>query len=818
MLELVRALSDRFQHTQNPDDLDRQIDLSEKALSALHEGHEARPCALRFLGNALRHRTPLKNDRNDVDRAMVCHENLRDMFYATPDQPSWMIGELALSLKVKAEFFMDDRDNSYDQAIHLFREALTSSMSNDYELGILRGGLASTLHARYFSQGSPGDLQEGNHMARVALALRPPGHRDRASALRTLGNGLFAWAERSHEISDLEEAIRILEEALNLSSRSILIMNSLADALTMRFDLNGASEDLERAANIFKDAISICEEHSAYLPVLLNNYSLTLNQQWLTNHTLETLESCLHARRRCLSLIDIHNSRWRYTVAHNLAVILLSRFELYGDRENLDEAHALLIECLADSHHNSPDRAYWLHTLARLYKLRFLQLEDTHALFQSVGACEESIRHIILSDYRQKHYYTQAAYIHGLLFKHTGMTHLASLERAIKYWTKALECCPPGELQRTSCLTGLASAYADRFRLLHQHDDAKRAMLHQQEGVTISAKQNGSVRAAFGMANLYLLDGSEYYSIEKALELVLLTMRHAEAYPQHRLDEVVDFLEELSGKQHLQKMSAAQSTELLRVYELAIDDLPKCAFHGMHSRGQLFVLRPTDLLALGAAQQALFLDQPERAIECLEQGRAVFWSQYVRLRIHHITNHGSDDVLHDLSRVAQMLQSAYKEDSETDRSAKEAQAGRQRQLGAQFDRLVAEARTVPGFERLLLPETFSSLNQAAEKYPVVVLVAGFRACSAIVLMPGRTSAIAIHLESVNRAQLETLIKQLSLGNTSVRGQSTRSRAIQVRRRKGDPEGTPSVLQELWKVVMKPVFRVVELKACLSADL
>lgn len=128
----------------------------------------------------------------------------------------------------------------------------------------------------------------------------------------------------------------------------------------------------------------------------------------------------------------------------------------------------------------------------------------------------------------------------------------------------------------------------------------------------------------------------------------------------------------------------------------------------------------------------------------LEAGRAVIWTQALRLRtsvddlqlVHADladklrsisqqlkTSFGESQTLNtdDASSIlSAMGQEYYRTQDEALRSDRE--AARRRDLSASFSATLSEARRIPGFERLMLNETYSSLSQAASCGPIVMLV------------------------------------------------------------------------------------------------
>ncbi|KAJ3526435.1 hypothetical protein NMY22_g10166 [Coprinellus aureogranulatus] len=117
----------------------------------------------------------------------------------------------------------------YDQAVKAHRNALEAVGSpGGTDQGELLFSLGTALGNRYGRFGNHQDLSEAITVHRGALALRPPGHPDRAGSLFILGNAL----SRTGSVSDLQESVILSSEAIKLSQQdppSNAFANAFAD-------------------------------------------------------------------------------------------------------------------------------------------------------------------------------------------------------------------------------------------------------------------------------------------------------------------------------------------------------------------------------------------------------------------------------------------------------------------------------------------------------------------------------------------------------------------------------------------------------------
>ncbi|KAG1828028.1 CHAT domain-containing protein [Suillus variegatus] len=127
------------------------------------------------------------------------------------------------------------------------------------------------------------------------------------------------------------------------------------------------------------------------------------------------------------------------------------------------------------------------------------------------------------------------------------------------------------------------------------------------------------------------------------------------------------------------------------------------------------------------------------AVELVEQGRAVFWTQLARFSTPLDELSRSGDIgtalAEEFKRLSFCLRSAFDQSTE-DRSPQI------RQLTMQWDDVIARIRILPDFSCFLLPPLFSDLQKAAEDGPVIIVNASQYGCDALIV---RNTGDLIHV-------------------------------------------------------------------------
>ena len=250
-------------------------------------------------------------------------------------------------------------------------------------------------------------------------------------------------------------------------------------------------------------------------------------------------------------------------------------------------------------------------------------------------------------------------------------------------------------------------------------------------------------------------------------------------------------------------------------YATAVGLLPELAWHGLDRDTREEQLADWAGLAADAAACMIAVGQPHQAVEMLEQGRSVLWTQALHLRsdlslLREAAPHLAlrlDEIRRELDQVpSSALQGAF-QPGRANVSAEEPQdwiVKDRRHLARQWDELIAQVRLLDGFEHFLAPVPFSELRASLTADPVVVVNISQIGCHALIIS-------AVHEPGIRVLELPGI----SYGETFDRANAfldVLSRASQpgrpIRDMEADRDVAMDVLEWLWSAIAEPVLEAL----------
>ena len=261
----------------------------------------------------------------------------------------------------------------------------------------------------------------------------------------------------------------------------------------------------------------------------------------------------------------------------------------------------------------------------------------------------------------------------------------------------------------------------------------------------------------------------------------------------------------------------------VEAYQAAIDMLPRLAMLGLDVQSRQRALTSnTDGLARDAAAYAIRSGKIDIAIEFLEAGRTIFWSQALGLRTPlDDLDSAAPDLAQKLRNISRALeQGALRDVTRTisDPGEKvismEQEVVRYRQLENDWLETIRQVRELTSFQDFLRPKSFADLSAAATNGPIVILNASNLSsqCDALVL---RCSQEPVHvpLPGFTPKIAQAIIKRIrTLPNASFPLAREDRKMVRVQR-KGEDADTifRDVLATLWRSVVQPTFHVLNLE-------
>ncbi|KAG9123185.1 hypothetical protein FRC07_000129 [Ceratobasidium sp. 392] len=212
-----------------------------------------------------------------------------------------------------------------------------------------------------------------------------------------------------------------------------------------------------------------------------------------------------------------------------------------------------------------------------------------------------------------------------------------------------------------------------------------------------------------------------------------------------------------------------------------------------------------------AAAIAIHLKQADLALEWLEQGRLIVWNQLLQLRTPldelAITNSALANrlkqVAHDLENAS--LWTPNSSHVAPNPAYHEEVAQRHRRLAEDWQKLIEQARLIPGFHDFLRPMRKRQLVSAAWTTSVVIIAVHKDNCGALVIRAGETDVTSMELTAFTfdkAAEARTnLMRSLQKQGRDTRGFTNQPK---------ETSSTELILKMLWDDVAKPILNLLGL--------
>ncbi|KAI5982333.1 hypothetical protein EDD15DRAFT_150699 [Pisolithus albus] len=301
---------------------------------------------------------------------------------------------------------------------------------------------------------------------REILGRCPPGHASRYVALFNLALGLQLRFKKEEEIDDLNEAITLHRDALELrpvenekSDRSDSLSN-LAFCLCRRYDKLGAVVDLEEAIALGREALELCPLGHPDRDTSLHNLGFSLSLRFEKQAEVCDLEEAIQLLRAALELRP-HGHRLRSPTLRYLILCLSSRCESQGGVNDLEELVTLRRAELELYPRGHADHVVSLHNLA-------CDLSRRYAKTAAISDLQESIElHRAALELRTPGHRDRPSTLHELTLcistRYDKLGMVADLEEAIEFGRAALKLLTQGHRSRGESLHSLACNLRKRF-------------------------------------------------------------------------------------------------------------------------------------------------------------------------------------------------------------------------------------------------------------------------------------------------------------------------------------------------------------------
>jgi hypothetical protein len=253
---------------------------------------------------------------------------------------------------------------------------------------------------------------------------------------------------------------------------------------------------------------------------------------------------------------------------------------------------------------------------------------------------------------------------------------------------------------------------------------------------------------------------------------------------------------------------AGQPSLEMRAYHHDIDMLPRLAYVGGDVTTRVAALQLVEGLASRAATLALTMNNAPNAIELLEQTRGIEWSQSLQLRVS--SDAAPPQHAEVFTQVAASLQTAK-------------DPVKRREYAGEWETIIKRIRQVEGYERFLLPGSYSDLKACASQGAVVIVIPSDGFVDVVTIPSPMANPAHLRLPELKLARFQELTVRLKRTSDSSRDwESLETRGMKkvgvvpARTSEAALEAEYfEALGELWSKLVLPVINSLQISVRLS---
>ncbi|KAG1880890.1 CHAT domain-containing protein [Suillus subluteus] len=470
-------------------------------------------------------------------------------------------------------------------------------------------------------------------------------------------------------------------------------------------------DDVER----WRAALKRCRPGHSHRSRYLNNLAVSLRDRFTQRGVPSDLDESIELHRAALLLRPVGHSD-RSQSLDNLAASLADRFTQRGVPSDLNESiehhrAALLLRPRGQS-----DPSMSLNNLAASLRDRFRQRGVPSDLDEGIELHRAAllIRPLGHSDRPQS--LNNLALSLGDRFRHRRVP--SDLDESIELHRAALLLWPPGHPDRRWSLNGLTNSLGHRFRQRGVPSDLDESIELHRDALLLHPLGHSDRSESLNDLALSFRDRFTQRGVPSDLDetfSLFLQLPH--------ISHAVSCADLTAAKSWAAAAEETNHGSALKLLDQHVNLLSSSSRH-------FDVVRmATASLAVDAFSCSVRHGALTTAVELVEQGRAVFWTQLARLSSPGLSPAGDTGgaLAKELEQLSFHLRSAFDQSTED-------QSPQIRQLTIQWNDVVSHIRMLPDWSRFLLPPLFSELQKAAAEGPVIIVNASQYSCDALIVL------------------------------------------------------------------------------------
>lgn len=727
-----------------------------------------------------------RDDESVIIRAKLSHHSLRlysqaartgnvetlseaiDLFRrtltVTPDVHPVHIEILSnLATALKTRFDWTGTGTDVDEAIELARLAVARTPQGHPLHCLILSGLSGALWTRFVHRNDLTDLEDSLREIRRAVAVTPPGNPDRGRYLSNLSGILrthFEWTEIRDE---LNEAVAFGRQAVAVTpanhSQYATMLTNLATALQTRFAHTGALPDLAEATDNFTRAVEAIPPDHPHVPAMLGNLSASLLVRATHTGTTTDLTKAVEAARQAVAATPPGNPDLAKRLM-NLGNILRIRFHRAGLSSDLDEAVEVCRQAVAATPIDHSERSIMLTNLGAVVGLRANRAGLSADLDEAVNVCRQALSGISIDHSSWVAVSLNFCEALRSRFKIAGL--VTDLDEAVE--TTRMTVATAREKRNEYAVAATLSELGAVLNLRYDQsgDVADLDSAVDAYRMAVSAQAGDPDRANFLRSlGLALWARFERTGVQADRDDGMASLRSAAAIAV----AAPSIRAKTAGAWASMAATEDDWRQAAEGYATAIDLLARVAPRSLSRQDQEYQLAYLSSLGSQAAACCLQIGEVERALELWERGRGIIFGQILdadtdltelaekhpetAARFRRIREDFDGFPLYEEPATKQASYQFFADEAPSV-GRLDSDSDRRHELAEQYEMLVSEIRTLPDFERFLLPPLTEDLRHVARHGPIVAVNVSEIRCDALILtqngvqilpLPGLTADI-----------------------------------------------------------------------------
>lgn len=816
---LASALNMRYSVTHSAEDLDRIVQLMEEALGTSPPGHPARGNHLQHLAVALSTRYEVTRTQEDLDRMIGFYgEVLDDMPLRHPNRLNTLF-RLAEALSQRYNSRHSREDMGW--MIRTFEQALELCPSGHSYHETSMGALCGALQHRYKVAPTDEDLDRVIQLQSMELESRPPGHPNRVTSLRNLAESLRSRYDKTSILEDLDTMIQLHEEVVELRPSGHpeheRCLAALVDVLPFRYQVTGTQHDLDEMLRLQTEMLRLRPLGHPHRGRSLNDMAMALACRHDVTGSPDDLESIIRLLSEALELYAPRDPERRHALS-NLANAFFNRYERTGAEEDVERMVALHEEALELHPIGHPNRWLFINNLAASLAHRHHLTKDEDDLHRILELCSQSLDLQPPNHPSRSTALTNLANALSRQYQRNGTRE--DLERILQLRSEALDLCAVSHPDRSGYLGTLADTLRVRHGLTAYRGDLIRMVDLRREAKILCppghpnhAERAGDLAEVLTMVPPYDVEEVIRLARDGALDLVS---------PAAKSLHCTRLWVQAAQLNHHASLEDAytHSIQFLRYY-LTVGATVKHQYDALQRQPELLSL-PMD-----AAAHAIEKGKVEEAVEILDAGRSLLWSEMRRFRDpldQQSRERMGEKLANDFVHSCYELQKIATAEASFDRypvthhgpgpgEGLAQMAGgtaipydvllpRKRKLLQDHQVLLEKIRARPGMEHFQLRRPFESLQAAAQGGPVIIINCSRHGSHVIIVFHDKPPIVIPLDDGDEKDEFHTFATEVHQDYLDARGEldsnSSQDRS-QTFGRKLNP-----VLQRMWRLVGEKV--------------